>query len=61
MGKWMNSNNRREVTNQSFAAEICQRCTFDGKKEIPYWGLELEGQPVIPTGWYNTILGGKRV
>ena len=37
MGKWMNSNNHCEVTDQTFAPEICQRCTFDRKKEIPYW------------------------
>ena len=36
MGKWMNSNNRCKVTDQTFAAKICQRYTFDGKKEIPY-------------------------
>ena len=36
MGKWMNSNNRCEATDYKFAAEICQRCTVDGKKEIPY-------------------------
>ena len=32
VGKWMNLNNHLEVTDQTFAAEIC---TFDGKKEIP--------------------------
>ena len=24
------------LTDQTFATKICQRCTFDGKKEIPY-------------------------
>ena len=37
MGKWMNLNNGREVTDQTFASEICQRYSFDRKKEIPYW------------------------
>ena len=37
MGRWMNSNNHCKVTDQTFATEICQRCKFDGKKEIPYW------------------------
>ena len=36
MGKWINSNNWNEVTDQTYAIEICQRCTFDRKKEIPY-------------------------
>ena len=40
MGKWMNSHNQNEVTDQTFAAEKCQRCTFDGKKELPYWSEE---------------------
>ena len=36
MGKWMNSNNSSEVTDQTFATQICK---FDGKNEIPYWNL----------------------
>ena len=36
MGQWMNSNNCREVIDQAFVTEICQRSTFDGKKEIPH-------------------------
>ena len=39
MGKLINSNNCCEVTDQTFAAEMCQRYTCDGKKEIPYWEL----------------------
>ena len=39
MRKWMNSNNRREVTDQTFAAEICLRCTFDKKNKIPHWSV----------------------
>ena len=36
MGKWINSNNCHEVTDQAFGEKICQRCTFDGKNEITY-------------------------
>ena len=39
MLKWMNSNNRRELTDWTFAAKICQRCTFDKKKEIQCWSM----------------------
>ena len=35
--KWTNSNIRRAVTDGLFSAEICQGCTFNPKKEIPYW------------------------
>ena len=41
MGKWMNSNNHRKVTDHTFATQIGQRCMFDGKKEIPYMTLEI--------------------
>ena len=34
MEKWMNSNNCPEVTNKTFAAQICQSYTFDGKRKF---------------------------
>ena len=48
MGKLINSNSRRAVTDRPFSAKICQGCTFDPKKEIPYWvrlqrGLSMSG------------------
>ena len=38
----MNSNNCSEVTDQkqTFVTEICLRCAFDEKNEIPYWSVE---------------------
>ena len=36
MGKLINSNNCRLVTDHTFGAEIGQRCTFDGESEITY-------------------------
>ena len=55
MGKWTNSNICSEVTGGSFAVQICQRCTFDPKKEIPYWRYRL----VMPlaTRLYQFFLG----
>ena len=40
----MNSNNCHKVTDQTFAAEICQRCTFDEKMEIPYWSYGVSNE-----------------
>ena len=37
LGKWMNSNIQSAVTDGPFSAEIRQGCTFNPKKEIPYW------------------------
>ena len=41
MGKKMNSNIRRAVTDGAFAVPICQACMFDPKKEILYWPSEM--------------------
>ena len=35
MGKWTHSNICHAVTDGPFAVQICQRCTFDPKKENP--------------------------
>ena len=37
LGKWTNSNIRCAVTDRLFFAEICQKCMFNPKKEIPSW------------------------
>ena len=36
LGKCTNSNIHRAVTDGPFSVEICQGCTFNPKKEIPY-------------------------
>ena len=33
----MNPNIHRAVTAMPFSTQICQGCTFDHKKENPYW------------------------
>ena len=52
MGKWMNSNNHHEVTDQTFATEIYQRCTFEGKIEtyLPYLEATLKKVEQGPRG-----------
>ena len=37
--KWTNPNICHEVTDGPFCAQIYQGCTFDSKKENPYWHL----------------------
>ena len=56
MGKWMNSNNCCEVTDHTFAAEICQRCMFDEKNEIPHWQSGVAYLHMIFSKLYHQII-----
>ena len=53
-GRWTNSNIRTAVTDGPFAVQICQRCTFDPKKEIPCWPYIRFEQNCIP---YENAVG----
>ena len=41
MGQWTNSNNRRTVTDGSFAIQIYQGCMVDHKKKNAYWPASI--------------------
>ena len=40
MGQWTNSKIRRIVTDGPFLRVNMSKCTFNSKKEIPYWLIE---------------------